>query len=573
MGDYWVHSAGGIKRRFACVFCSRPFIAIHDLVEARSKSLSGLKRCAKQVKKYPQDPAAWFQLADALIKEGHLYAAQEAVQRGQRVAESVESWVESGTLLEKLGHRLGAITAFREATQRHRTFRGPVSVASVTAYTRLGSLLLEQGDPDAALLTLRVAVRLAPHDPNAHGQLAEALDRVGLSREAISVAQHAIRLRPDAPDGHRVLARVHARLGRNHASADALKTLTELTPEDSSVPVELGLSLAEAGRLDEARKLLDGFIGDYDHPPALLLKLGRALVMVGESAEAIETFRASVRRHPGIADLHFALGEALEAEGSLEEAVVEFEAAVSLDSSAKEPLRRLGLTLRALGRREESVRALIKASALDPDDTELRALLAWAIHPENEPSEDRTYDKSSMVATPIRSHRVRTDSFSSSSVRPEDGSFSGDLSVFSLPEILEFLLARRATGRLRVLSVEDGTGEIELLKGHIAWARTLGEPSLYARLHALGIDLSSQEKSPLAGDDARLAQWVIEQRLCSRAQLMTEMEKSIRAALLQMLGWGDGQVRFHTKSPPHSEVDMTLCLHPRAVLAQADRGV
>ncbi|CAN0587725.1 unnamed protein product, partial [Laminaria digitata] len=62
-----------------------------------------------------------------------------------------------------------------------------------------------------------------------------------------------------------------------------------------------------------------------------------------------------------------------------------------------------------------------------------------------------------------------------------DGGFTGDLFVFALPDLLEFLMNQRASGVLYVESEHDA-GSVQLHEGDIVALRAPGCPSLAREL-------------------------------------------------------------------------------------------
>jgi tetratricopeptide (TPR) repeat protein len=83
------------------------------------------------------------------------------------------------------------------------------------ALGRLGEAQLADHDPDAALITARAAIELAPEHDLPRRQASIACSRRGRHREAISHAEAAIQLAPDDERGYAALARALLREKRD----------------------------------------------------------------------------------------------------------------------------------------------------------------------------------------------------------------------------------------------------------------------------------------------------------------------------------------------------------------------
>lgn len=489
-----------------------------------------LEELTIEAQQKPHEPGVWSRLARVLDEAGHRGAAREAADRARGLAREPAAWIEVGQVYEALGDKRSAVLAFREATRLHRRAVPGNGVAGVDAYLHLGANLLGLGETEAAVLSLRVAVRLAPTEARTHCRLAEALEQAGLYHEALLHAERAVDLDFEAPEGHRALAKIHARLGRGEDAVEALRTLTVIAPDDLSAVIELATRLFAMGSREEARGLLTRVGERAERTPENLLRLGQALLSTGDLAGAVKVLREAIRMQPSLADAQLSLGEALEAANALNDAVVAYQAAVSLAPKDATARHRLGLTLLAVGRQQDAVRTLVQASALNPESTAIREALARAL----------SGSTPRPVSAPVHSAAIES----------AEGSFTGDLGVFALAEVLEFLLVQRATGFLRV-SAEEGAGVVELHRGQIVSASTTTTRSLRERLEREGADLSAILPGRSgAFSEAQLLGLVLERGLVSRDVVLDHLQRCVHESLDRMVAWKRGQVRFHAMSEP-----------------------
>ena len=120
-------------------------------------------------------------------------------------------------------------------------------------------------------------------------------------------------------------------------------------PENSRAHTNLGIALAEAGRLPEAIAQYDASLALQPDDAATQLNLCTALTRSGRAAEAVPHGEAAVRLEPDSAGAHFNLGQALQQAGRLEEAVGRYREALRLEPGAPDIVSGLAASLYDLG--------------------------------------------------------------------------------------------------------------------------------------------------------------------------------------------------------------------------------
>jgi hypothetical protein len=129
-----------------------------------------------------------------------------------------------------------------------------------------------------------------------------------------------------------------------------------------------------------------------------------------------------------------------------------------------------------------------------------------------------------------------------------DAVFSGRLSVFSLPDLVEFLRSARRTGVL-VCSSAAGMGTLRFSEGWICGAGAPGTPAvgeLLMRSGKLSSDALAMITTPpeSAQPDAVVAAKLVEQGLVDAAAVHDALRQQIELTLRELVRWSDGEFAF-----------------------------
>jgi Flp pilus assembly protein TadD len=114
------------------------------------------------------------------------------------------------------------------------------------------SLLVDGGQPAAALPVLERGLRLAPDDPDLRGNRAAALVALGRIPEALGEARRAAAAAPDSSFFRELLGRVLAVAGAHSEAAAEFEAAGRLDPDEPSHAVARAEALSSAGRTEEA---------------------------------------------------------------------------------------------------------------------------------------------------------------------------------------------------------------------------------------------------------------------------------------------------------------------------------
>lgn len=151
--------------------------------------------------------------------------------------------------------------------------------------------------------------------------------------------------------------------------------------------------------------------------------------------------------------------------------------------------------------------------------------------------------------------------------------FAGNLAVFTLPDLLEFLRAGRRTGTL-VCSSSIGLGAMQLVDGRITGATAPHTPSFQELVLETGLVTSNQLESyanapTKEGTTLPLGTRLVQASKLTQAQLERLLTKQITLAITELLQWVEGQFAFEPESmsaTPASVLEVSV--DPQSILLE-----
>lgn len=242
-----------------------------------------------------------------------------------------------GIALTRLARHEEACMALQDALR--------LDAALVDAHAALGLCLLALGHSGAAQQCAANALALAPnHAPSLRllGALTSAGTAAGPSLPGVAVPFTPILCReaaadwPVAPADMDFEATLQAAfglraLGREEEFRDALRGAAALCPDQPMARGRVGISLAQAGCIDDGEKQLRQALALEPDNPALLNNLGALLSSKGDSDAAADCYRRSLEIRPGhAATLHNHAGAMLRL-GRTEEAIAGYRQTLERD--------------------------------------------------------------------------------------------------------------------------------------------------------------------------------------------------------------------------------------------------
>ena len=312
------------------------------------------------------------------------------------------------------------------------------------AYTNLGTLLVEERQPEAALPYFGRALELKPDSAEEHLDLGDALRALGKSAEALGQYDEAQRLRPDYAEArynkgvllaalgripeaiaeYRAAVRLrpgyaeaHNNLGNTLREAgDLASAIAEgqlalsLAPNSAVVRNNLGIALMTAGRLPEARAELEEAVRLRPNYPEAENNLGNLLRLLQDPAAARAHYERALQLNPRFVEAHYNLGMVLADGGQMPAAIAELEQAVALRPDYPAAQNNLGNALRAVGRNDEALARYQEALRLRPGDRQTRynyALLLHTLGREREATEELRRSQPPPAGAPAPAHPLQ----------------------------------------------------------------------------------------------------------------------------------------------------------------------
>jgi predicted O-linked N-acetylglucosamine transferase (SPINDLY family) len=192
---------------------------------------------------------------------------------------------------------------------------------------------------------------------------------------AIDCLGQALRLRPAIPEAHNNLGIVLAEQGRLAEAAASFQKAVRLKPDDALAHNNLGNVLRELGSLEEAVGHLQQALRLRPNFAEAHNNLGIVLAQQGKLAEAVASYQEAVHFQPGWADAHSNLGNALQEQGHLAEAEASLQQALRLKPDLANAYYNLGIVLAKQRRLEEATAHLQQALRIQPDHVDAHMCL------------------------------------------------------------------------------------------------------------------------------------------------------------------------------------------------------
>jgi hypothetical protein len=152
--------------------------------------------------------------------------------------------------------------------------------------------------------------------------------------------------------------------------------------------------------------------------------------------------------------------------------------------------------------------------------------------------------------------------------------FSGQLSVFALPDLLEFLRSARRTGLL-VCSSAAGMGALRFREGWITGAASPGTPELGELLvsaQKLSAEALRQVAAQQAGEqrDHVIGELLVREGLVEEAAVQEALSRQIELTVRELVRWKDGEFAFnHDGEEAAARSSISVAIDPQGVLLNA----
>lgn len=241
---------------------------------------------------HPRSAEAYTAWGRSLEEQGRY---QEALQRHAQAVKA-HPRIETGHVglarsLWKLKRDREAIAELKEAIN--------LSASPYPVLAEWGDLLLDRGDPDAAIDKYEAAVRINPWYSGAYRMWGVALERKGTQNWELAVTQYrrAIQVAPGEPENRNYLGHLLVRMGRHKDAIELAQQELELNPNSAGAYLVWGMSLVAVNAHPEARQKLERSLKIDPTNAATLELLADALLATGEEAKAKKYLEEGCRLH------------------------------------------------------------------------------------------------------------------------------------------------------------------------------------------------------------------------------------------------------------------------------------
>jgi tetratricopeptide (TPR) repeat protein len=147
---------------------------------------------------YPNSATGWMLLGWALLDQGQLPAAAEALDAALKLDDTQpRAWLYRGAVHFARKERSEAIACFRKAADLKPSY--------LQAHFNLGTCLKEEGDEPGAIAAFQNAVRAEPLSAPAHANLGALLVKTGRPQAALEHLEQAVALNPDDTASRKLL--------------------------------------------------------------------------------------------------------------------------------------------------------------------------------------------------------------------------------------------------------------------------------------------------------------------------------------------------------------------------------
>ena len=183
-----------------------------------------LEDAKEDVRKYPNDSAAHYNLGIAYRKSGQYQEAIASYKEALRIKPNNSAAHNNlGYAYDELGQYQEAIASYKEALR--------IKPNDANAHINLGVAYRKSGQYQEAIASYKEAIRIKPDHANAHNNLGVAYRKSGQYQEAIASHKEAIRIKPDDALAYNGLGWVYNNMDRNDEAIASYKEALRINPD------------------------------------------------------------------------------------------------------------------------------------------------------------------------------------------------------------------------------------------------------------------------------------------------------------------------------------------------------
>ncbi|HTS19279.1 MAG TPA: tetratricopeptide repeat protein [Verrucomicrobiae bacterium] len=236
-------------------------------------------------------------------------------------------------------------------------------------------VVLNQGNPAAALKYAQRDVQVVPNVYQSHGELALVLARLGRGNEALAQAEEAYRLNPRRGEAEVSLGVILLDLGKPSEAVYHFQQALRIQPDTPTAHYNLGYCLCQAHQLPEAASQFEAELKINPNSYEAHNGLGGVLLDLGDLQNAIAHYNRALQLNPDLVEAHYNLGLALARTGRLPEATKQWEDVLMLKPTMVEAHVCLAEALEKQDKVADATRQYELALAINPDFAEAHSRL------------------------------------------------------------------------------------------------------------------------------------------------------------------------------------------------------
>jgi tetratricopeptide (TPR) repeat protein len=241
-----------------------------------------------------------------------------------------------------------------------------LTAPGLTARDRYAALLIQKNDVKGAKKLIGEVLAESPRDDDAlilRGNL-ELAEKD--PKSAIADLRSVLRDQPNSVGVMRSLARAHLANGESALAEETLRRAMEGNPADATVRLELAQLLAQLGKPEQAKPIIDELVKQHPDDLKALDSQFKIAMNTRDLVTAKAAANAILAAQPKAGAGEFYLGAIADAEKRNEDAIREYDAALQVQPTALEPLEALIRDLVFLKRSPEALKRLDAMIAANP---------------------------------------------------------------------------------------------------------------------------------------------------------------------------------------------------------------
>lgn len=226
------------------------------------------------------DPKDRTHILKLLEESGSLQRKLSASQRIQLLKQARDEDPTNPALYYLLGEAYEASRRHAEALRVYELALQQKVTATSKIYTRMASILGEQGRLDEAILALESALDLDPTDIGSHGQLASAYLLKGRMADAERILKMLLEADAQNPEVHNNMGWIALKRGDRPAARQHFERALEIDPNWLEAYLNLGTLFTETGDYARARASYEACLARVNPKSEIALKVKNELARV-----------------------------------------------------------------------------------------------------------------------------------------------------------------------------------------------------------------------------------------------------------------------------------------------------